>query len=195
MEKAKKYGIIGIIFLILIMPMFFGVYIDYVFIREVNLFVLLILIIGFFLLLFVGKLIEIYGYNSKIMALMENHDIINALINKNEKVVLWVFFPTIIIIEELLFRYYIVGFLTVQLNFEMILVALISSVLFSLYHIQMFRYLNSLRSLIINLSYSFLLGLYNSFVVLTVGIIPCIIIHYCLVFYLYYSTYKRYFKK
>jgi len=152
-----------------------------------------VLLIGFLTLLLIGKLIEIYGYNEGNIKSLEKHDVMNAFIKNNNKLVVWLFFPMIMIIEELIFRYYLLGFSINQLNLEEVPAIYFASLIFSIFHIHTwFSYKNKLI-LSVNLVYSFLLGLFNGYIFLSLGIFPCIIIHYVLVFYLYYRLNKRYF--
>ena len=194
MEKIRKYTILTTLFVILIIPIFFRIYIEYLIVRELNLFVILILLLGLITLLLIGKLIGTYGYDSESIEKMKKHDIIEALINKSNKIRLWLFFPIIMVIEELIFRYYCIGFLLNQLDVDVIAAIVISSLIFSLFHIHLWFSYKNLRILLINLGYSFLLGLFNGYILLTLGIFPCVGIHYALAMYLYYSIYKKYFK-
>lgn len=194
MEKIRKYTIILIIFIILVIPIFFGIYIEYLFLQDSNLFVILILMFGLLLLLLIGKLIGVYGYNSECIEKLKKHDVIDAWFNKKSKIKLLISFMIIMIIEELIFRYYIIGFLLNQLDLEVILAIFISSIIFSLFHIHIWFSFKNIRILLINLGYSFLLGLFNGYILLTLGIFPCVGIHYALAMYLYYSIYKKYFK-
>ena len=174
--------------------MFFGIYIEFLLVRELTLFVILIMFFSIFLLLLFGKFIVIYGYDDESLDLMSSHDVIDALINKNNQLVLWIFFPLTIIMEELIFRYYLIGLLYNQLRLEVILVIIISSLVFSLYHIHFWFTFKNLRIVLIYITYSFLLGLLAGYILLTLGFIPCILVHYALAFYIYYAIYKRHFK-
>ncbi|MFX1501949.1 MAG: CPBP family intramembrane glutamic endopeptidase [Promethearchaeota archaeon] len=126
---------------------------------------------------------------------MRKHDVTNALINRNNRIVIWVFFPLTMIMEELIFRYYLIGFLNYSLNLEDFSVILISSLIFSLYHIHTWFSFKNLTILLVNLIYTFLMGLYIGYLFLNIGIIPSILIHYVLALSLYYNIYKRYTKK
>jgi len=174
--------------------MFFGVYLEYFTIRELNWFVILIFIIGLLIILILGKTIEIFGYNDKNVEVVRKQDVINAFINRNNRIIILFFFPIIIIIEELVFRYYSIGILVHILDLESVAAIFISSLTFSLFHIHIwFRYKN-LTILLINLGYPFLMGLYISYIFLKLGIIPCILIHYSIALFSYYNIYRRYFK-
>jgi hypothetical protein len=174
--------------------MIFGVYIQYTFISVLDPFFIIPFILGFLALIILGKLIEKFVFNDEKIELMRNHDVMNALINNNSKKVIWFFFPLTMIMEELIFRYYTIGFLIISLNLEVISVIFISSVIFSLYHIHTWFSFKDLTILLVNLVYPFLMGLYIGYVFLNLGILPCILIHYILAFFLYYSLYVRYFK-
>jgi membrane protease YdiL (CAAX protease family) len=192
--KARKYAIIITIFIILTIPMFFGLYLEYFTMGEINWLLIIINIFGLFILLMLGKLVENFGYNQEIFEVMKKNDVINALIKGNIKEFIWFFFPIIIITEELIFRYYLIGALFLTLKLESIVVIWISSLCFSFYHVHIwFRYKN-LRLLLIFLGYSFLLGFFLGYGFLKFGIIPCIIIHFALALYSYYNIYKRYSK-
>ena len=194
MEKLRKYTLISIIFIILIVPIFIGIYQEYLFIREFNGYVILILIFGFVIFLIIGKLIEIYVYTDDSIGVIKKQDVINAFISKKNQIVIWIFFPIIMIIEELIFRFYIIATLINQIEVKALVAVFISSLVFSLFHIHTWFSYRSLRILLVNLIFPFLLGLFNGYIFLTIGIIPCIIIHYIIVLNLYYNLYKRYFK-
>jgi len=192
--KVRKYIIIICLFTLLTIPLFFGLYLEYFTIKELNWLIIIIIISSLFILLILGNLIEIFGYDQKIVEVMRKNDVIYAFINRDNKLLIWFFFPIIIITEELIFRYYTIGFLVYTLKLELIVVLFFSSLFFSIYHIHIwFRYKN-LRLLLINLGYPFLLGLYIGYIFLKLGIIPCIVIHYAIALYSYYYIYRRYFR-
>ncbi|MFW9899393.1 MAG: type II CAAX prenyl endopeptidase Rce1 family protein [Candidatus Thorarchaeota archaeon] len=194
MEKIRKYTLLTTLCVILIIPIFFGIYIEYLYVRNLNLFVILILLFSMLMLLLIGKLIGIYGYDNESIEKMRKHDVIEALINKTNKLRLWLFFPIIMVIEELIFRYYCIGFLINQIDLDVISAIVISSLIFSLFHIHLWFSYKNFRILLINLSYSFLLGLFNGYIFITLGLFPCIGIHYALAILLYYEIYRKNFK-
>lgn len=194
MEKLRKYILISITMIILIIPIFLGIYQEYIFIRKFDVSIVLILIFGFIIFLAIGKLIEIYAYNDESVGVLKKQDIINAFISKNNQSVIWLFFPIIMIIEELIFRFYTISFLVNQIGVNDLIAIFISSLMFSLFHIHTWFSYRSLRILLVNLVFPFLLGLFNGYLFLKIGIIPCIIIHYSIALGLYYSLYVRYFK-
>jgi len=195
MQKIRKYSILGIICIILLLPIFFGIYIEYLSIRESTLNVIFIFILGLIILLFINIMTVVYCYDTHSLEVFKEHDVINALITKENKPKLLLFLLLIMIIEELIFRYYLIGFLLTQLELDVITAILVSSIIFSLYHIHMWFKFKNLRILIIYLSHSFLLGLFNGYILLTLGIIPCILVHYSLVLISLLCIYRRYFRK
>ena len=191
MKYGKKYLVITITVIFLIIPIFFGIYIDFLIVSELSLEVVLFLIIGFVILLGLGKIMEKVMHNERSKELMEQHDVVKALLNGKDIDVLVLFFPLTMIMEELIFRYYLVGVLVYQLNVGSILAITISSIVFSVYHFHIWFSFKDLRILSSYLISSFLLGIYNAYVLLTIGIFPCIIIHTALVYILYYNLYKK----
>ncbi|MHA1458861.1 MAG: CPBP family intramembrane glutamic endopeptidase [Promethearchaeota archaeon] len=191
MKFGIKYLTITFVVTLLIIPLFFGIYIDFLFVSEFSLCVILFLLIGFLFLVGLGKLIEILMYNDKSKEMMKQHDVIKALLNGNDIIVLLVFFPLTMIMEEFIFRYYLVGILLHQLKLEIILAVLISSAIFSLYHLHIWFKFKNLKILVSYLISSFLLAIYNGYLLITLGIFACIIVHTSLVFILYYNLYKK----
>ncbi len=192
MQSIKKYLIIIIIDIILIIPIVFGFYNEYLTYHELNYYVVLIIIIGFLILLLFGKLIEIYAYDEKSLQIMKQHDVIESLIENKNKSVLLIFFLLTMVMEELIFRYYIISFLLIQL--EVLWGLFFSSIIFSLYHIHTWFSYKNIRISIIYIGYSFFMGLFLGYILLTVGLFPCILIHGSLAFMMYFSIYNRYFK-
>lgn len=194
MINIKKYIIICIITIILTIPIFFRVFIEYFLIRGINLASILVLFLGISILLLIGILIEIYVYDSHLFELIKNHDVINVLISKNNRVLVLIFFSITMIMEELIFRYYSIGILHSLLNLNYYLTILISSIAFSLYHIHIWFSFKNLKLLLINLIYPFLMGLYLGFIFFSFGFISCVIAHYTIAFFMHYNLYRRYYK-
>jgi len=191
-RNIKKYIIICITTILLTIPIFFGVFVQYFLIGEVNLVPILILLLGIPNLLFIGILIEIYAYNSHLFERIKNHDVIDALISKKNRVFVLIIFSITMIMEELIFRYYFIGILDSLLNLNFYLTILISSVAFSVYHIHIWFSFKNLKLLLINLIYSFLMGLYLGYIFLSYGYFSCIIAHYIIAFLMHYNLYRRY---
>jgi len=191
LKFGKKYLTIAIVVIFLIIPIFFGVYIDFLIVSELSLGVVLFVLIGFAFLLVLGKVMEHLMYSETSKELMKKHDVIKALLNGNDIKVLLFFFPLTMVMEELIFRYYLIGIFLYQLNAGTILAILISSVIFSLYHLHIWFRFKDLKILITYLITSFLLGIYNGYILITLGIFACVIVHIILVFILYYSLYQK----
>ena len=191
MKFGIKYFSITVVVILLIIPIFFGIYIGFLFVSEFSLSILLFLLIGFVLLLGIGKLMEFLMYSEKSKELMKQHDVVKALLNGNDINVLLVFFPLTMIMEEFIFRYYLIGILLFQVKLELILAILISSVIFSLYHLHIWFKFKNLKILLSYLISSFILAIYNGYLLITLGIFVCIIVHIILVFILYYNLYKK----
>ncbi|MFX0071652.1 MAG: type II CAAX prenyl endopeptidase Rce1 family protein [Candidatus Hermodarchaeota archaeon] len=191
MKKAIKNSLMFLLLIGLIIPIFFGVYIEFLFITLINFSTFLIfalILIGF---LGLTKLVGIFFFDSQSLEAMKKHNVVNAFIFKKNKNVLVNYFLMIMIVEELIFRYYLIGYLVKDLGLEINLAIFLSSIMFSLYHVHTWFAYKNLKITIIYLSLAFLLGLYNGYILITLGIIPCVIIHYGLVLYLYYGLYKR----
>jgi len=190
-----KFGIkhfaIAVAVILLIIPIFFGIYTDFLIISEFSVCLILFLLIGFVFLLGLGKVMEFLLNSERTKELMKQHDVIKALMNGNDRIVLLVFFPLTMIMEEFIFRFYLIGMLYYQLKLGLILAVLISSVIFSLYHLHIWFKFKNLKILISYLISSFLLGIYNAILLITLGIFACIIVHTILVFILYYNLYKK----
>ncbi|MHA1500082.1 MAG: CPBP family glutamic-type intramembrane protease [Promethearchaeota archaeon] len=191
MKFGIKYLAITVVVILLIFPIFFGIYIDFLFVSEFSLGIILFLLIGFVCLLGFGKLMEFFMYSEKSKELMKQHDVVKALMNGNDIFVLLVFFPLTMIMEEFIFRYYLIGMLLFELKLGLFLAILISSALFSLYHLHIWFRFKNLEIFIAYLSYSLFLGIYNGFILLSLGIFACIITHSILIFISYYNLYKK----
>jgi len=152
---------------------------------------MLFLLVGFVFLLGLGKIMEAFLYNDNSREILKQNDVVNALLNEKNIIAVLVFLTLIMILEELIFRYYLIGLLLNQLMIGIIPSIIVSSIIFSISHFHIwFRY----RDIRITVSYfisSFLLGIYNAFTLLTLGIFVCIIIHTVLVFISYYDLYKK----
>lgn len=191
LELSKKYLTITFAVIILIVPLFFDIYTEYLFINDLSLFSLAYLLLGFVLLLVLGKVMEVFMYKGVSKENMKHHDVINALLNKDSKIILLVFFPLTMIMEEFIFRYYLIGYLINQLKLEILIVILISSIIFSLYHIHIWFRFKDFKIFVVYLIFSLFLGIYNGYILLSLGIFACIITHSILVFLLYYNLYKK----
>lgn len=184
-EFENKHYLIIISVIICLIPLFFGVYIDYLSIGQFNLQILAITVSSIIILHLFGRLLEKYAYRKELLDIIRDHDLISALILKNDNWVLFFFFPLTIIMEEFIFRYYSIGILRNLVNLGTYESIIISSLIFSLYHIHFWFKFKNLSITIIFICYSFFLGLISGFVLLTIGLPFCVIIHYLLAFISY----------
>jgi len=194
LEKNRKYIIISVISLLLILPMFFGLYVENIIPQAINLYTFLIIFGGLIVLFTLGELIDIFGFNTESLELIKEHDVIQALITKKKRLVILSLFLLTMIMEELIFRYYLLSFLFHSLNLDFILVLIISSLFFSLYHFHTWFTFKNLRILGIFLIISFLLGLFLGFIFITLGFFICVIIHSLFALLFYFNLFNRYFK-
>ncbi|MFX1502611.1 MAG: type II CAAX prenyl endopeptidase Rce1 family protein [Promethearchaeota archaeon] len=158
--------------------------------REVNIASISVLILGISILILIGILIELYFYNSKLLELVKKHDVIEALINKNNRGLVLFFFSVTMIMEELIFRYYSIGILNSLLGLNYLSTILISSLAFSLYHIHIWFFFKNLRLLLINLIYPFLMGLYLGYAFLTYGYWSSFLAHFIIALIMHYNLYR-----
>ncbi|TFF84026.1 MAG: CPBP family intramembrane metalloprotease [Promethearchaeota archaeon] len=191
-EFENKHYLIIICVIFCVIPLFFGIYINYLSISQFNLQILALIISSIIFLYLFGKFLERYVYKDKLLDIIRKHDLISALIQKNNNLVLYFFFPLTMIMEEFIFRYYSIGLLQNVINLGIFESVIISSLIFSLYHIHFwFKFKNFLITIIF-ISYSFFLGLINGFVLLTIGLPFCIIIHYLLAFISYFNLSNKF---
>ena len=195
MEKKRKYVLIVVVFLLLTIPIFFGIYIETIFLQVSNLYVIIILFGGLIVLLSVGEFTDRYGFNFESLEAIKDHDVIQALTEKKSRLKILILFIITMIMEELIFRYYLISLLFHTLDLNIVVVLIISSLFFSLYHIHTWFSYKNLKILVIFLSNSFLLGLFLGYVFLTLGFFYCIIIHSIIAFIFYFNLVNRYFKK
>ncbi len=194
MENRQKYYIICLNTLILTIPLFFGFYAEYLFIREFSLYTLFTFLGGLFVLLSIGELIDMFGFTKDSLEIIKKHDVIDVLIEKRNRLITFSLFLITMIMEELIFRNYLINLFIHTIKLNIVLGIFTSSFIFSLYHIHTWFTYKNLRISVIYLINSFLLGLFNGLMFLTLGLIACIIIHTSLAFLFYYNLYKRYFK-
>jgi len=195
LEKKNKFVFIVVVFAVLTIPIFFGIYVETIFLQVSNLYAIIVLFGGLVIFLSVGELIDIYGFNIESLEAIKEHDVIQALTQKKNRLITLLLFIITMIMEELIFRYYLISFLFYSLNLNIILVLILSSLFFSLYHIHTWFTYKNVRILGIFLSNSFLLGLFLGYIFLTLGFLYCIIIHSIIAFIFYFNLVKRYFKK
>ena len=193
LRKHNKDILIISIVIISLMPLFFGYNVQNIIIFSNSPIQFLCVISGIVLLFLLGRVIYSKVIDEKSIKKMKDHELIDSFINKNEKWVKWVIFPLTMLMEELLFRFYAITILIELINLNSILAILISSSIFSIYHIHFwFRY-HDFRIFLSYLILSFFLGLLNGYVFINYGLIPCVIIHYGMAFELYFYLYRKFY--
>jgi len=190
-DLKNKHYLIIICIILCIIPLFFGINVKYLLVSQFNLPILAYIISCILFLYLLGKIIEKYAYTTKLLEIIAHHDLISALIRKNDNWVLFFFFPLTMVMEEFIFRFYSIGILRNAINLEIIESIIVSSLIFSLYHVHFWFKFKSLRITIIFIGYSFFLGLINGFVLITLGLTFCILIHYLLAFTSYFNLSKK----
>jgi hypothetical protein len=193
MKGIKKYIIICSLSIFLITPIIFDVFTEFLLPLVVNLVSILVCVLGLFILIVLGALIEILIYNKETLKIIQKHDLINSFIQKTNRLNLWIFFLITMIMEELIFRYYSIGILNSLLHLDIYLTIIISSVAFSLYHIHTWFFYKNLKILIINLVYPFFMGLYLGFLIYSFGFFSCVVAHLVIAFFMHYNVYRIYY--
>ncbi|MFW9894586.1 MAG: CPBP family intramembrane glutamic endopeptidase [Candidatus Thorarchaeota archaeon] len=193
-KRGKKYYIICFFTIILTLPIFFGQYIENFYAQIINTSTIFVYFLGIIVLFIIGGLIDVFGFNVKELELIKDHDVIQALIKKENRLFILIMFILTMIMEELIFRYYIISFLSSTLSLNLIFIILISSVFFSLYHIHIWFKFQDLRILGIFMTNSFLLGLFLGFIFLTLGFSLCLITHSVVALIFYLNLYNKYFR-
>jgi len=190
----EKYILISGLLIILVVPIFLGVFNQFLLLSQIDLIDIIYLVFGFAVLLLIGLLISIFVYDTKSLVLMKNHDVINSLITRNNRLVLILFFPLTMIMEELIFRYYILGILLIELKLETLAAVLTSSLIFSIYHIHFWFRFKNLRITLTYMIYSFLLGLFTAYILINFNIFISIIAHYLIAYIIYFSLFEKKYK-
>ncbi|MFW9826879.1 MAG: type II CAAX prenyl endopeptidase Rce1 family protein [Candidatus Thorarchaeota archaeon] len=193
MKGIKKYIIICSLTIFLITPIIFDVFTEFLLPRVVNLISILICVLGLFILIVLGALIEFLIYNKETFKIIQKHDLINSFIQKTNRLNLWIFFLITMIMEELIFRYYSIGILTSLLHLNIYLTIIISSGAFSLYHIHTWFSYKNLKILIINLVYPFFMGLYLGLLIFSFGFFSCVVEHLVIASFMHYNIYRMYY--
>jgi membrane protease YdiL (CAAX protease family) len=188
--KQKKHLAKLITTFLLLIPLVLGVHQEFLFVTEIDHLIIIVIISGILLLIGLGKLIEIFGFNNELMKAMKKHEILKAFAERNIQI-LFIWFPITIIMEEFLFRYYLAGFFF--LHFEYFLALSVASLLFGLYHIHIWFYFKNAKLSLIFVLFSTMLGVVLNLMLYYLGIFFCFALHYCLVLWIYRNIYKRYY--
>jgi len=182
----KKYFSL-IIFLVLIIPLFFGYQIEYVILISGNFWIYFISIIIGFISFLSGYLVIIHFGKDSLDALKMNPVFQNFETKKLGCALLN--FALLMIIEELVFRFYL--FVILKLEIGEIWGVIVSSIIFSIYHIHIYFQYKDLKLTLIFILFSLILGLYLSFIFIHFGLIGAFLVHFIVVFLIYYFVWKK----
>jgi membrane protease YdiL (CAAX protease family) len=137
-----------IIIFILIIPLFFGFNKEFIFPSNFSLVDFIIIIFGIIFLFIFGIFFITPFFKTQHFEKMKKHEVVKAFINREYKP-LYRSFLLSMIIDEMIFRFYIAGVLIQYL--EMINVIILSSTIFSVYHVYIWFYLKDIRVLCVYL--------------------------------------------
>jgi len=190
-KNLKKYIFITFLDLILLIPLSFGVFTQYLSIKEINPPIILVIIIGLIGIFLFGLFIQRYGYNKLAIEMMKNHDVTATFLENEAKIILFLFFPLTMLMEELIFRLYLIGLMITILNLNTISIILLASLIFSIYHLHFWFKFKNLRITLIFIAGSFLMGILLSFTLITLGLVFCVAFHLSITLLMYYSLAKK----
>jgi hypothetical protein len=162
----------------------------------------ILIIVGFtttlnvFLFSTMGLILSLIGYFSlektldkKELALFQQHNIVQALKKRNIRFILTDFLNSMFF-EELVFRFYIIAIIFIDL-LGPIPTILVNGLIFSMYHLHMYKKFPSKRLIIVFLIYTFFLGVYLGFLFLESGVIFTIVAHSAIVLLIYYLLSRK----
>jgi len=178
------------IVMVLLIPIFFGFQVNYLFpfTLHYTFWDILIISFGSLILLLLGYFIIIRAYDKKDLQSIESHEVVSGFISHEYTSVLIIFLITMGM-EELIFRFYILGLLNLFLDLGVAI--LLASGIFSLYHIHVWFSFKSYKILGSYLIYAFLLGLLTGFVFFKLGLFVCILIHFGMVLIIYWKIARK----
>ena len=194
-ENHTKDVIIIIVVIIAIIPLIYGYNLQSIAIITCNFNLIAVLALGLVILFLLGRLIFSTLLDEKSISLMENHDMIDSFIKKNQKWTKWFIFPLTMLMEELIFRFYAISIIINLIKLNPFLAIIISSSIFAVYHIHFWIRLKNFRIFISFFILSFLLGLLNGYAFIYFGLLACFFIHYGMAFELYSYLYRKFYAK
>ena len=194
-KTHTKDVIIIIVVFIAIIPLFYGYNLQKIVILTFNFNLIAVLALGLIILFLLGRLIFSTLLDDKSISLMENHDMIDSFIKKNQKWTKWFIFPLTMLMEELIFRFYAISIIINLIKLSPFLAIILSSSIFAVYHIHFWIRLRNFRIFISFFILSFLLGLLNGYAFIYFGLLACFFIHYGMAFELYFYLYRKFYVK
>jgi membrane protease YdiL (CAAX protease family) len=136
----------------------------------------------------IGRLIPNYIYNENSLRIIVKQEVVYSFSTKSYSNIL-IFFPITMIIEELIFRFYLLGLFFEVLNVHIAI--LFGAVIFSVYHIHFWFAFKNLKVVTTYMIFSFFLGLLNGYIFNYFGLVVCIVFHSFSVLDVYYQLYKK----
>ena len=194
-KNHTKDVIIIIVVIIAIIPLIYGYNLQSIAIITCNFNLIAVLALGLVILFLLGRLIFSTLLDEKSISLMENHDMIDSFIKKNQKWTKWFIFPLTMLMEELIFRFYAMSIIINLIKLNPFFAIIISSSIFAVYHIHFWIRLKNFRIFISFFILSFLLGLLNGYAFIYFGLLACFFIHYGMAFELYSYLYRKFYAK
>ena len=195
LKPHSKDIIIIIVVVIAIFPLFFGYHLQNIVIITFNFIQVAILLLGLVILFLMGRLIFSTLLDEKSISQMQNHEMVDSFIKKNQKWSKWFIFPLTMLMEELIFRFYAISIIIDLIKLSPFLAVIISSSIFAVYHIHFWIRLKNFRIFISFFILSFFLGLLNGYAFIYFGLLTCFIIHYGMAFELYSYLYRKFYAK
>ena len=194
-KNHTKDVIIIIVVIIAIIPLIYGYNLQNIAIITCNFNLIAVLALGLVILFLLGRLIFSTLLDEKSISLMENHDMIDSFIKKNQKWTKWFIFPLTMLMEELIFRFYAMSIIINLIKLSPFFAIILSSSIFAVYHIHFWIRLKNFRIFISFFILSFLLGLLNGYAFIYFGLLACFFIHYGMAFELYSYLYRKFYAK
>ena len=190
-----KDVIIIIVVVISLIPLFYGYELKYIIILTYNFNLITFLVLGIVILFLFGRVIFSTLLDEKSIFQMENHDLVDSFIKKNQNWAKWFIFPLTMLMEELIFRFYAISIVIDLIKLNPFLAVITSSSIFAAYHIHFWIRFKNFRIFISFFILSFFLGLLNGYAFIYFGLLACFIIHYGMAFELYFYLYRKFYVK
>ena len=195
LKTHTKDVIIIIVVFIAFIPLFYGYNLQYLIIITFNFNLIAFLVLGIVILFLFGRVIFSTLLDEKSIFQMENHDLVDSFIKKNQNWAKWFIFPLTMLIEELIFRFYAISIVIDLIKLNPFLAVITSSSIFAAYHIHFWIRFKNFRIFISFFILSFFLGLLNGYAFIYFGLLACFIIHYGMAFELYFYLYRKFYVK
>ncbi len=182
----KKY-LSSIVIIILVIPILLGYQREDLLLISGNFWVYFISILIGLILFTVGYYcITYFGKNS--LEILKKNPVFQNLEARRYLLTL-AYFALFMLIEELIFRFYL--FSVLRDNWSEIGGLWVASLIFCLYHINIYLQYKDVRLAVIYILFSFILGVYLTLIFNTFGLIGAFIAHFIGVFLIYFFIWKK----